>query len=214
MLYTCIHHHYHHYQIFLLHQLERVTALTVCKSRFCPGRPLPSQPHATGQTFGRLKRRTRRVPLAIDATYTFWAVEIRFNIQSLRTLRISPLLTKEFKVTSVFRPLKYQLTRYTLPFRRLYVDDTTYPLVPDVGNQFPITSSQILSLLPIGPTFQKTKMKPTTEMQYLRCYIWGTFLVKRLQGDKGLCFLGLISTYQEHFGQQRIELGRSDFTPF
>ena len=44
-----------------------------------------------------------------------------------------------------------------------------------------------------------------------------------LQGDKSLCFLGLILTYQEQFGQQRIELGssfyvasagRSDFTLF
>ena len=30
-----------------------------------------------------------------------------------------------------------------------------------------------------------------------------------LEGDKSLCFLGLLSTYQEHFGQQRIELGSS-----
>ena len=37
----------------------------------------------------------------------------------------------------------------------------------------------------------------------------GWWQLKILQGDKSLCFLGLLSTYQEHFGQQRIELGSS-----
>ena len=36
-------------------------------------------------------------------------------------------------------------------------------------------------------------------------YLWHLIL----QGGKSLCFLGLISTYQEQFGQQRIELGSS-----
>ena len=42
-----------------------------------------------------------------------------------------------------------------------------------------------------------------TYCRYIAVYIY------ILQGDKSLCFLGLVSTYQEHFGQQRIELGSS-----
>ena len=51
-------------------------------------------------------------------------------------------------------------------------------------------------------------------------YILYTYI---FQGGKSLCFLGLISTYQEQFGQQQIELGSSfyvasagwsNFTPF
>ena len=51
----------------------------------------------------------------------------------------------------------------------------------------------------------------------------GKIIENILQEDNILCFLGLISTYQEQFGQQRIECGRSvlrgsragwsDFTP-
>ena len=40
-------------------------------------------------------------------------------------------------------------------------------------------------------------------------FLQSLYSIYILQGDKSLCFLGLVSTYQEHFGQQRIELGSS-----
>ena len=48
-------------------------------------------------------------------------------------------------------------------------------------------------------------MHPASTSFWTRKYQWSGIL----QGDKSLCFLGLLSTYQEHFGQQRIELGSS-----